>query len=75
MKWYLAAVIILASAFYVQAQSMRQTISDVERRAFLAGIVTAWNPGTDRWEQDDQIDRTDPDWEEAFQTWIRAGRP
>lgn len=38
MKWYLAAVIMLASAFYVQAQSMKQSISDVERRAFLAGI-------------------------------------
>lgn len=54
-------------------EGQQQTLEDVERRAFLAGAACGWHPALDRWVFD-KIDRTDPDWEEAFQAW-RAAEP
>lgn len=57
---------------FVGAQAQRQqTIEDVQRRAFLAGAACGWHPALDRWVFD-KIDRTDPDWEEAYQAWRKA---
>jgi hypothetical protein len=64
---------VLAVVLFVAVTAFRQATEAIERRAFLAGAATGWNPGTGRWEQY-KIDRSDPDWHEAFRLWIQGGR-
>jgi hypothetical protein len=71
MKLILTLLVLLAFALYAYGQT--HATLDVERRAFLAGAATGWNPGTGQWEQY-KIDRRDPDWGEAFEAWVREGR-
>lgn len=65
---FIDALIILLFLLGLFAGGTRHTIEDIQRRAFLAGAAAAWHPGLDRWVFN-KIDRTDPDWEEAFQAW------
>lgn len=65
-------LLIVVAWFALLAVAGRQPrpALDPHFTAFLAGASAAWNPGTRQWDFE-KIDPTDPDWEAAYQEWLK----